>query len=58
MDLHKFFNKDAQEMSEIHEGCMTAGIGCVDCKKKLMVHLEDDGPIQERRAYYEDARTT
>ena len=53
-DLHKFFNKDAQEMSEIHEGCMTAGIGCVDCKKKLMVHLEKMmGPIQERRAYYE-----
>ena len=42
-------------MSEIHEGCMTAGIGCVDCKKKLMVHLEKMmGPIQERRAYYEE----
>ena len=53
-DIHKFFNKDAQEMSEIHGGCMTAGIGCVDCKKKLMVHLEKMmRPIQERRAYYE-----
>ncbi len=53
-DIHKFFNRDAQEMSEVHEGCMTAGIGCVDCKKKLMVHLEKMmGPIQERRAYYE-----
>ena len=28
-------------MTELHEGCMTAGIGCIDCKKKLMAHLEE-----------------
>lgn len=54
-DIQKFFNKDAQELSEIHEGCMNAGIGCVDCKKKLMAHLEEHmGPIQARRASFED----
>ena len=52
-DIHKFFNKDAQELSEIHEGCKTAGIGCVDCKKKLMVHLSEMmDPIQKRRAEF------
>ena len=50
-DVHKFFNKDAQELAEIHEGCLNAGIGCVDCKKKLMAHLtEMMDPIQKRRA--------
>ena len=49
-DIHKFFNKDAQELAEIHEGCMTAGIGCVDCKKKLMTHLSAMmEPIQAKR---------
>ena len=46
-----FFNRDAQELAELHEGCLSAGIGCVDCKKKLMVHLaEMMDPIQKRRA--------
>lgn len=50
-DVHKFFNRDAQELAELHEGCLSAGIGCVDCKKKLMVHLaEMMDPIQKRRA--------
>ena len=53
-DIQKFFNKDPQELLEIHEGCTKAGIGCVDCKKKLMVHLEKMmAPIQERRADFE-----
>ena len=56
-DVHKFFNKDAQELSEIHEGCMTAGIGCVDCKKKLMVHLSEMmDPIQKRRTEFAKRR--
>ena len=57
MDKHqykKFFNKDAEELAEIHEGCMKAGIGCIDCKKKLMLHLgKMMSPIQERRAQFE-----
>ncbi|MCF0247132.1 MAG: tryptophan--tRNA ligase, partial [Synergistes sp.] len=52
-DVHKFFNKDAGELAEIHEGCLTAGIGCVDCKKKLMAHItEMMDPIQKRRAEF------
>jgi tryptophanyl-tRNA synthetase len=48
--LHKIFSsKDEQE--EVAEGCRTAGIGCIDCKKvlikNLMTVLE---PIWERRA--------
>lgn len=50
-DIHKFFNKDAQELAEIHEGCTKGTIGCIECKKKLMVHLSEMmDPIQQRRA--------
>lgn len=53
-DIHKFFNKDPQEMAELHEGCLKAGIGCIDCKKKLMSHLEEMmAPIQQRRVSFE-----
>ena len=53
-DIHKFFNKDPQEMAELHEGCLKAGIGCIDCKKKLMTHLEEMmAPIQQRRVSFE-----
>lgn len=53
-DVHKFFNKDIAELDELHLGCTTAGIGCIDCKKRLMVHVKEQmEPIQERRRYYE-----
>lgn len=53
-DIHQVFNKDEVQKAEIHEGCMTAGIGCVDCKKMLREHVERAmEPIQARRAYYE-----
>lgn len=54
-DIQKFFNKDMAEMEELHSGCMTASIGCIECKKKLMAHVKEMmEPIQERRRYYED----
>lgn len=53
-DIIKFFIKDADERSEMHHNCSTAGFGCVQCKKQLMMHLEEAmTPIHERRAYYE-----
>lgn len=53
-DIHKFFNKDKEEMLELHEGCREAVFGCIDCKKKLMVHLKKTmDPIQTRRAEFE-----
>ena len=39
------------ELLEIATGCRTAGIGCVDCKKRLLVKLEAfQEPIRVRRA--------
>ncbi len=53
-DIHKFFNKDLDEISELYEGCREAVFGCIDCKKKLMVHLKKTmDPIQTRRAEFE-----
>ena len=47
--LHKFFS-DEKRQEEVHVGCTTAGIGCIDCKKMLLSHLEPAlAPIQERR---------
>jgi tryptophanyl-tRNA synthetase len=46
--LHKTFSSEEQQ-SEVAQGCRTAGIGCVDCKRMLhqnvMAELE---PIQEK----------
>ncbi|ADW67627.1 tryptophan--tRNA ligase [Granulicella tundricola] len=52
-DLHKVFSS-AETQAEAAEGCVTAGIGCIECKGWLA-----DGvvralaPMQERRSYYE-----
>lgn len=47
--LHKVFSSK-EEQKEVAEGCRTAGIGCIDCKKvlikNLLIILE---PIWERR---------
>ena len=56
-DLHKVFNPDEEEKAEIAQGCRTAGIGCIDCKKKLNAHLQEMlAPVRERRAKYEGNR--
>src|SRR5512139_3975311 len=48
--LHKIFSSK-EELAEVAEGCVTAGIGCIDCKKVLIgnvfAYLE---PIWTRRA--------
>jgi tryptophanyl-tRNA synthetase len=46
--LHKFFSPpDVQQA--VHEGCTTAGIGCIDCKKRLFENLKADlGRIRAR----------
>lgn len=52
-DLHKIFSS-AETQQKAREGCTTAGIGCIECKRWLA-----DGvvaalaPIQERRRSYE-----
>lgn len=53
-DLHKIFS-DKDTIAKVWEGCKSAGIGCIECKK-----WASDGlvrvlnPIQERRAKYEN----
>lgn len=37
-------------LEEVAEGCRTAGIGCVDCKRMLLARLESfQAPLRERR---------
>jgi tryptophanyl-tRNA synthetase len=49
-DYHKLFSDD-QTLLDITEGCRTAGIGCIDCKKLLLVGIERElTPIQARAA--------
>jgi tryptophanyl-tRNA synthetase len=46
--LHKFFSDEARQ-KEVHVGCTTAGIGCIDCKKMLFEGLRADlGRIRAR----------
>ncbi|HEY4961352.1 MAG TPA: tryptophan--tRNA ligase [Terriglobales bacterium] len=52
-DLHKIFSS-SDTMSKVYDGCRTAGIGCIECKKWAADSLWDVlAPIQERRAKYE-----
>ena len=48
------FNNSEEEKAEIANGCRTAGIGCVDCKKKLRTHVDRVmSPIREKRTFFE-----
>jgi tryptophanyl-tRNA synthetase len=52
-DLHKIFSS-SETMAKVYDGCRTAGIGCIECKKWAADSLwEVLGPIQERRGKYE-----
>jgi len=48
--LHRHFTSE-EERAEIDTLCRTAGIGCVDCKKRLAANMAAElAPIQERAA--------
>ena len=48
-DFHQVYATE-DEQAEIQQGCTSASIGCLDCKKILMQHLEAElTPIRERR---------
>jgi tryptophanyl-tRNA synthetase len=48
-DLHRIFTPPA-DREWAATGCRTAGIGCLDCKAKLLEHMEPRlAPIRERR---------
>ncbi|MDQ6961645.1 MAG: tryptophan--tRNA ligase [Mariprofundaceae bacterium] len=49
-DFHKTFSTEV-EREELRDGCTSASIGCLDCKKVLLTHLEEElQPIRQRRA--------
>ncbi|HSE91781.1 MAG TPA: tryptophan--tRNA ligase [Methylomirabilota bacterium] len=51
-DLHRIFTPSA-DREWAATGCRTAGIGCLDCKSKLLEHmLPALAPIRERRQQY------
>lgn len=51
--LHKIYSTP-EEIREVSEGCRSAGIGCLDCKKVMIRHVVDDlAPFRENRVRYE-----
>ena len=49
-DYHKAFS-DEETINKVEEGCRTAGIGCVECKKWCLESIERVlEPMRERRA--------
>jgi len=52
--LHKIYSTP-EEIHAVTQGCRTAGIGCLECKKIIIKHvIEDLAPIRERRAQFEN----
>ena len=55
-DYHKVFSTP-ERIAEVDQGCRSAGIGCVECKRWLFdSHQNKLGPIYERRLHYEKKR--
>ena len=47
-DYHKIFSSDENKM-EVQEGCTTASIGCIDCKKMLSNNIEIEiAPLRDK----------
>jgi len=48
-DMHKIYS-DAETKQWVRAGCTTAGIGCLECKKRIIAAIQEElAPIQERR---------
>jgi len=55
-DLHKIYS-DAQTLTWVQEGCRSAGIGCLDCKKKLSDRVVAEvQTIRQRAQEFEENR--
>jgi tryptophanyl-tRNA synthetase len=51
--FHKIYSTP-EEIAEVTQGCRTAGIGCLDCKKIMIKHVVAQlAPITEKRALLE-----
>jgi len=52
--LHEVYS-DNEVKNWVQEGCRSAGIGCLDCKRPLIDSiLKEQGPIRERAKEYQD----
>ena len=52
--LHEIYSDDERKQW-VREGCTSAGIGCIDCKKPLIdAVLEEQQPMRERAQQYQD----
>ncbi len=52
-NLHKVYCTP-EEIREVSDGCRSAGIGCLECKKVMIRHVIDDlAPFRAKKAYYE-----
>jgi len=52
--LHKVYS-DAATQAWVVQGCISAGIGCLECKQPLIDSINAElKPIRERAAHYED----
>ena len=52
--LHKIYCTP-EEIDYVTQGCRTAGIGCLECKKVMIKHVvEELAPMREKRAQYEN----
>ena len=48
MSYHRYFSP-AEDLAWVEKGCTTAGIGCLECKKKLLENMEKMlGPIRKK----------
>jgi tryptophanyl-tRNA synthetase len=55
-DLHKIYS-DADTQAWVQQGCRTAGIGCLDCKKRVAdVIVAEISAIRARAAEFEENR--
>ena len=53
-NLHKIYSDD-ERRQWVRDGCASAGIGCIDCKKPLIdAVLEEQQPMRERAQQYEE----
>jgi len=51
-ELHKIYSTP-QEIDEVTQGCRTASIGCLECKKVMIRHvIEKLEPFREKQGYY------
>ncbi|HYM36297.1 MAG TPA: hypothetical protein VET48_12920, partial [Steroidobacteraceae bacterium] len=55
-ELHKIYS-DTDTLKWVQEGCRSAGIGCLDCKKRLIDKVVAEvSTIRQRAQEYEENR--